>query len=119
MVFRFISFIFFVFYFEDFPSLCAANSPLVFFLRIRFLQLISLLPAYNFLDATLQGPKLARYIVGIPVGEVILFCLVKGAETWRERWAVRNGLVLELDPTVDEEDWQHVERPSSAKEGMP
>ena len=38
-------------------------------------------------------------------------------ETWREGWAVRRGLVLEVDSgvIVDDEEWQEVERSSSAK----
>ena len=38
-------------------------------------------------------------------------------ETWREGWALSRGLVLKVD-FVDDEDWQEVERPSSAKEGV-
>jgi len=72
---------------------------------------------YSFLDPTLQGPVLAAYIIGIAVVEVIVFCLIKVIETWRERWAVRKGLVLEADDTgtspVDDEEWQEIERPSS------
>lgn len=75
---------------------------------------------YPFLDPTLQGPKLAAYIIGILLAEIIIFCLVKVVETWRERWAVNRGLVLEANcsPVVDDEDWQEVERPSSVKEGV-
>ena len=35
--------------------------------RVHFLQLISLLKVYSFLDLTPQDPKLAGYIVGIAV----------------------------------------------------
>jgi len=74
---------------------------------------------YSFLDPSLQGPILAAYIVGIIVVQVIVFCLIKIIETWRERWAERRGLVLEADTgQVDDEDWQEVERPSSFK-GVP
>jgi hypothetical protein len=78
---------------------------------------------YPFLNPTIQGPKLAGYIIGIAVAEIIIFCLIKGIETWRERWAVRRGLVLQvgsavLDGDDDDEDWQQVERPSSIK-GLP
>jgi hypothetical protein len=60
---------------------------------------------------------LAAYIIGILVVEVIAFCLIKLIETWRERWAERRGLVLEVGTgPVDDEDWQEVERPSSIKE---
>ena len=76
----------------------------------------SLLPAYPFLDPTLQGPILAAYIIGSVVAEVIVFCLIKMIETWRERWAKRRGLVLEVHTgPVDDEDWEEVERPSSVK----
>lgn len=84
-----------------------------------FLPLIFSSPAYSFLDPTRQGPHLAAYIIGVLVVEVIVFCLIKVIETWRERWAERRGLVLEADTgSVDDEDWQEVERPSSVK-GMP
>jgi hypothetical protein len=65
----------------------------------------------------MQGPKLAAYIIGITVAEVIVFSLIKVVETWREGWALSRGLVLEVD-FVDDEDWQEVERPSNAKEGV-
>ena len=95
-----------------------------FFCRVRPAFLLTnfsvLLPAYTFLDPTLQGRLLAAYIIGILVGEIIVFCLIKIIETWRERWAERRGLVLEADtgPVEDGEDWQEVERPSSVK-GVP
>ena len=65
----------------------------------------------------MQGPRLAAYIIGIVLAEVIIFCSIKIIETWRERWAERRGLVLEADtgPVLDDEDWQEVERPSSVK----
>lgn len=65
----------------------------------------------------MQGPLLAAYIIGVVVVEVIVFCLIKLIETWRERWAERRGLVLEADTgSVDDGDWQEVEKPSSVKE---
>ena len=74
---------------------------------------------FRSLDPTLQGPKLAAYIIGIALAEVIVFCLIKIIETWRDRWAVRRGLVLEAySGPVDDGDWQEVERPSSVK-GVP
>ena len=69
---------------------------------------------YAFLNPTLQGTKLAGYIVGITAAEAIIFCLIKGVETWRERWALRRGCVLEVD-AIDEEEWQEVESPLSVK----
>ena len=85
-----------------------------------FLTNFPFLPAYSFLDPTLQGPKLAAYIIGIAVAEVIIFCLIKIVETLRDRWAVRRGLVLEEAdtsrcPVLDDEDWQEIERPSNVK----
>ncbi|KAF8809229.1 hypothetical protein BYT27DRAFT_7094616 [Phlegmacium glaucopus] len=73
---------------------------------------------YAFLNPTLQGPKLAGYIIGIALAEIILFCLIKGVETLREKWARSRGWVLEVE-AVGEEEWQEVERPSSFKEGVP
>jgi hypothetical protein len=72
---------------------------------------------YSFLNPTIQGPKLAAYIVGIAVAQVIVFSLIKLVETWRETRAVRAGLVLNVDSAVvdDEADWQQVERPSNDK----
>jgi hypothetical protein len=86
--------------------------------KLTFFSLLP--PAYSFLDPTLQGPKLAAYIIGIAVAEVVVFSLIKIIETWRDRWAVRKGLVLEADTEFvdDEEDWQEVESPSSVK-GVP
>lgn len=83
-------------------------------------KIFSSYPAYSFLNPTLQGPKLATYIIGVLLAEVIIFCLVKLIETWRERWAVKRGLVSETNCNlvVDGEDWEEVERPSSAKEGV-
>ena len=103
--------VFIVRFFPSF-SLYAVSLPSNFFL---FYQ-----PAYDFLDPTLQGRLLAAYIIGILAGEVIVFCLIKILETWRERWAERRRLVLEdvgtgLNPVIDDGDWQEVERPSSVK----
>ena len=74
----------------------------------------SFLIAYSFLNPNLEGKKLAGYIIGILVAELILFSLIKGVETLRESWAGRSGRVLEMN-AVDEEDWEEVERPSSVR----
>lgn len=111
---RLLSYVFFSFLFL-FPSF------FFFFLFLFLSYTLSVakflfLPAYSFLDPTLKGPKLAAYIVGIAVIEVIVFCLIKMIETWRERWAVRRGLVLDSEVDiglVDDKDWQEVERPSN------
>ena len=111
-------------FYRTFFSLFFSYSHVSFFFFFLFLFLsytlsvakFLFLPAYSFLDPTLKGPKLAAYIVGIAVIEVIVFCLIKMIETWRERWAVRRGLVLDSEVDiglVDDKDWQEVERPSN------
>ncbi|KDR73316.1 hypothetical protein GALMADRAFT_72750 [Galerina marginata CBS 339.88] len=69
---------------------------------------------YSFLDPHKQGAKLAAYIVGIAVGEIIVFSLVRGVVVLRERWAVKAGRVLALPedrPEDDGDDWEHIESP--------
>lgn len=42
-------------------------------------------PAYSFLDPQIQHGKLAAYIIGIAVGEVIIFALVRYAIVLRDK----------------------------------
>lgn len=83
--------------------------------------------AYTFLDPRKQHAKLAAYIIGIPIGEVIIFALVRGIVVLRERWAVKAGRVLKVEqeghdgwqgvdassrgPSNDD-DWEEIQRPS-------
>ncbi|KAF8178715.1 hypothetical protein BJ912DRAFT_1023974 [Pholiota molesta] len=75
---------------------------------------------YSFLDPKKQGAKLAAYIIGIAVAEIIVFCIIRGIMVLRQRWAVRSGRVLavESERTMEiEEGWEEVESPSTAKVG--
>ncbi|KAF9473052.1 hypothetical protein BDN70DRAFT_413802 [Pholiota conissans] len=73
---------------------------------------------YSFLDPKKQGAKLAAYIFGIGVAEVIVFCVIRGVMVLRQRWAVRSGRVLggngEREANI-EEGWEEVESPTVAK----
>lgn len=74
------------------------------------------IPAYSFLDPQKQHGKVAAYIVGIAVGEIIIFCLVRGVIALRERWAIRARHVMVGGPTdenVEDEEWEEIEGPSS------
>jgi hypothetical protein len=55
-----------------------------------------LLSAYAFLDPRKEHAKLAAYIIGIPIGEIIVFATVRGLIVRRERWAVKHGRVLKV-----------------------
>ncbi|KAF7318428.1 hypothetical protein HMN09_00352000 [Mycena chlorophos] len=73
---------------------------------------------YDFLDPVKEGGLLAAYIVGIAVGEAIVFVLVRGVVVLRQRWALRAGRVLGVvgaDGQTDDrealDDWEEVERP--------
>lgn len=72
---------------------------------------------YPFLDPKSTGAKLAIYIVGIPVGECILFCLVQGAILVRQRLTGQQGrrltvaagdVVAASARSMSEESWQEV-----------
>nr|GAT51042.1 predicted protein [Mycena chlorophos] len=74
---------------------------------------------YDFLDPVKEGGLLAAYIVGIAVGEAIVFVLVRGVVVLRQRWALRAGrvpgVVGAIGQTDDREaldDWEEVERPA-------
>jgi len=78
---------------------------------------------YSFLDPNKQGAKLAAYIIGIAVAQVIVFSIVRGIVVLRERWALKNGRILRVggglggeetprNASVDD-DWEEVESPVS------
>lgn len=80
----------------------------------------SVCAAYSFLDPKKQGPKLAAYIIGIAVAEIIAFSVVRGLMVVRQRWAVGSGRVLAINGEMVvglEEGWEEVESPPSAKAG--
>lgn len=71
---------------------------------------------YSFLDLQKQHAKVAAYIVGIAVGEIIIFCLIRGVIVLRERSAIRARRVMvggPMDENVDDEEWEEIEGPSS------
>lgn len=92
-------------------------------LTIRYL-----LAAYSFLDPA-KGPILAAYIIGIAVGDILVFALVRGVVALRQRWAIRSGRLRsasdgEAGGGVGEaiDEWEEVERPvmgSGKTEGAP
>ena len=47
--------------------------------------------AYSFLNPKKQGKKLAIYIVGIAIGQVIIFCIVVGILHLRKRLTERRS----------------------------
>ncbi|CAA7263575.1 unnamed protein product [Cyclocybe aegerita] len=69
---------------------------------------------YSFLDPKRQGAKLAAYIIGIAVGEIIVFCAIRGLIVLRERWAVRTRRVLDVGDAEgstggrESEEWEEV-----------
>ncbi|EDR00926.1 uncharacterized protein LACBIDRAFT_192763 [Laccaria bicolor S238N-H82] len=72
--------------------------------------------SYSFLDPQKQHGKVAAYIVGIAVGEIIIFCLIRGVIVLRERWAIRARLVMvggSTDENLEDEEWEEIEGPSS------
>src|SRR6202000_857775 len=71
--------------------------------------------AYNFLDPTIQHAKLAAWIIGICVGQAIIFSIIKGVMYLRQRWAVKHLRVLQVQHGIeafsDDDDWEEVTRP--------
>lgn len=63
---------------------------------------------YAFLDPTKQHAKLAAYIIGIAVGEIIVFAIVRGIAVLREQWAVKHGRVLRVSEKEGHDGWQGV-----------
>lgn len=91
------------------------------------LTICYLLAAYSFLDPS-DGPILAAYIIGIAVGDILVFALVRGVVALRQRWAIRSGRLRSASDgevggageAIDE--WEEVERPvmgSGKTDGAP
>ena len=55
--------------------------------------------AYSFLDPKKQGKKLAAYIIGIALGQIIIFLIVRGIIVVRER-LIRNRVVHNGKPEI-------------------
>uniref|UniRef100_A0A8H8CIQ3 Uncharacterized protein n=1 Tax=Psilocybe cubensis TaxID=181762 RepID=A0A8H8CIQ3_PSICU len=80
---------------------------------------------YSFLDPKKQGGKLAAYIIGIAVAQIVIFSVMRGLIVLRERWAVRNERVLSASVAQQgglgrstgniEDDWEEVESPTTPK----
>ena len=71
--------------------------------------------AYSFLDPSKQHAKIAAYIIGIPIGELIIFAIVRGIVVLRERWAIKSGRVLrvgEREAQDGQDGWQGVDADS-------
>ncbi|KAF7338895.1 hypothetical protein MSAN_02212700 [Mycena sanguinolenta] len=72
---------------------------------------------YSFLDPANGGGQLAGYIIGIAVGDVLLFAIARGVAVLRQRYALRSGRLAKGDgdglggsaEAIDE--WQEIERP--------
>jgi len=56
---------------------------------------------YSFLDPNKQGKKLAAYIIGIAVGQIIIFLIVRGIIVLRER-LVRNRIARTVKPETQD-----------------
>ncbi|KAF8892307.1 hypothetical protein CPB84DRAFT_1816229 [Gymnopilus junonius] len=70
---------------------------------------------YSFLDPHTEGPKLAGFIIGIAVGYIIIFSIVRGVVVLRQRWAFKTGRILQAqeDTGSINDDWEEVESPTS------
>ncbi|EIW60734.1 uncharacterized protein TRAVEDRAFT_64129 [Trametes versicolor FP-101664 SS1] len=70
---------------------------------------------YSFLDPQKEGAKLAGYIIGVGVAEVLAFLLARGLAVLRvrltRRGAWRRANSLDQGQAIDE--WEDVERPKS------
>ena len=64
--------------YSNFMSLC-----------VFLLSILPLIPAYSFLDPKKQGKLLAAYIIGIAVGQVIIFVIIRWVIMLREKIAKR------------------------------
>jgi hypothetical protein len=72
--------------------------------------------AYSFLDPHKEGAFLAVYIVGIAIGECVIFAIVQGLCIFRE-WLISRSQPPQhsstLSPSEVSDDWQTVERPGT------
>jgi len=84
---------------------------------------LSPLAVYAFLNPSKQHGKLAAYIIGIFLGQVIIFSIVRGIVVLRERWAWKSGRVLNLgggfgedgvtrEVGTDDDEWEEIRRSS-------
>ena len=64
------------------------------------------------MDPSKQHAKLAAYIIGIPIGELIIFAIVRGIVVLRERWAIKSGRVLRVGEKEGQDGWQGVDADS-------
>ncbi|KAF7348781.1 hypothetical protein MVEN_01397700 [Mycena venus] len=73
---------------------------------------------YSFLDPTKQHAFLAAYIIGIGVGDVVVFVLARGVVVLRQRLAIRFGRLAKDDGEVMGggegteaiDEWEEIER---------
>ncbi|KAK7059941.1 hypothetical protein R3P38DRAFT_2838631 [Favolaschia claudopus] len=73
---------------------------------------------YSFLDPS-KGPILAAYIIGIAVGDIVVFLLARGAVALRQRLAIRAGRLPDGSGDAKEgareteafDEWQEIDRP--------
>ncbi|KDQ49594.1 hypothetical protein JAAARDRAFT_42703 [Jaapia argillacea MUCL 33604] len=70
---------------------------------------------YDFLNPEKEGAVLAGYIVGIAVGEIIVFTLTRYLMVFRNWLAARlgKGRIQQRRASIKSEDWEEVERPGS------
>ncbi|KAF9000093.1 hypothetical protein BDQ17DRAFT_1360100 [Cyathus striatus] len=72
---------------------------------------------YSFLDPQKQHALLAAYIVGIAIGECVVFALVRTVMVLRERYCIRRGLVGNgsgIAATAEDiDEWEEIERPKT------
>ncbi|KAF9526803.1 hypothetical protein CPB83DRAFT_895816 [Crepidotus variabilis] len=87
---------------------------------------------YSFLNTSVEGAKTAAYIIGILIGEIIVFVLVRGVVVLRERWAVKSGRVMDVGSDVSsdkaasseglgdmDDDWEEVRMPDNYAQRSP
>lgn len=74
------------------------------------------LAAYAFLNPSKQRAKLAAYVIGILIGDIIVFAVVRGIVVLRERWALKSGRVLNVEGVEmqagDDEEWEEIRQSS-------
>jgi len=69
---------------------------------------------YSFLNPQKQGAKLAAYIAGIAIGEVVVFLLVRGVVLLRERLFTRRARRKATYGGGEKmEEWEDIERPGT------
>ena len=80
-------------------------------------SLINPAPAYSFLDPKKQHGVLAAYIIGIGVGECVVFSVVWSMCYFRERFLKRSAACDDVEEGHDGhekiEEWEEIERPKT------